>query len=351
MPYTINRSDGTLLTTIADGTIDTPPTTSLTLVGRNYAGYGTAIAENFVYLLENFAGPPPGPIGSETQGPPMTGQLWYNTTTSTLMLCLDGTNWTGLATANILSQPATVAPIIDGAATVGVSLQYARQDHIHPTDTTLAPLMSPALTGIPTAPTATPSTTSTQLATTAFVHSITDTISLITGPTGPTGPTGAASTVAGPTGPTGLTGATGAAGSSGSGAQGPQGIPGPTGPAGTGFTMAPFQYVESGPYFGVYQIFPNLLIIQSGTANMGTGSSPGTMDPYSLPVAFPNLFVSIVACEASVSGWTSDLSYPTQYGTERNGLGGFFVSCVRFNPDGSHSPDPGSAFNWIAYGY
>jgi hypothetical protein len=60
--------------------------------------------------------------------------------------------------------------LVDGTAAVGTSLRYARQDHVHPTDTTRAPLASPALTGTPTAPTATAGTNTTQLATTAFVQ-------------------------------------------------------------------------------------------------------------------------------------------------------------------------------------
>lgn len=71
--------------------------------------------------------------------------------------------------------PATVAPLIDGTAAVGTSLLYARQDHAHPTDTTRAPLVSPALTGAPTAPTAANSTANTQIATTAFVRTATTT--------------------------------------------------------------------------------------------------------------------------------------------------------------------------------
>jgi hypothetical protein len=64
---------------------------------------------------------------------------------------------------------ATVAPLIDGTAAVGTSALYARQDHVHPTDTTRAPLASPALTGTPTVPTASVSTNTTQAASTAFV--------------------------------------------------------------------------------------------------------------------------------------------------------------------------------------
>jgi len=42
MAYTIIRSNGTTLTTIQDGTINTV-STSLSLPGRNYAGYGQAL--------------------------------------------------------------------------------------------------------------------------------------------------------------------------------------------------------------------------------------------------------------------------------------------------------------------
>lgn len=86
-----------------------------------------------------------------------------------------GDNSTKLATtafvlANSTSvSPATVAPLIDGTAAVGTSLLYARQDHVHPTDTSRAPLVSPTFTGVPAAPTATVGTNTTQLATTAFV--------------------------------------------------------------------------------------------------------------------------------------------------------------------------------------
>lgn len=79
MAYTIVKSDGTPLTTIADGTINTT-STSLGLPGRNYAGYGQALDTNFVHLVENFADstPPPNPL---------KGQLWFNTNANTLYVC------------------------------------------------------------------------------------------------------------------------------------------------------------------------------------------------------------------------------------------------------------------------
>jgi hypothetical protein len=58
---------------------------------------------------------------------------------------------------------------MDGSVDVGTSLKYARQDHVHPTDTSRAPLASPTFTGIPASPTASVDTNTTQIATTAFV--------------------------------------------------------------------------------------------------------------------------------------------------------------------------------------
>jgi hypothetical protein len=58
---------------------------------------------------------------------------------------------------------------MDGTATVGTSTTVARQDHIHPSDTSRAPSASPTFTGTPTAPTATAGDNSTTLSTTAFV--------------------------------------------------------------------------------------------------------------------------------------------------------------------------------------
>jgi hypothetical protein len=69
MAYTINLTNGTIFATIPDGTINT--SSSMTLVGKNYAGYGEFLDENFIHLLEN---------GSNTTAPgaPLTGQLWWD---------------------------------------------------------------------------------------------------------------------------------------------------------------------------------------------------------------------------------------------------------------------------------
>jgi len=91
------------------------------------------------------------------------------------------TNTTQLATtAYVIGQAASATPLVDGTAAVGTSLRYARQDHVHPTDTSRAPLASPALTGTPTAPTATAGTNTTQIATTAFVTAAVPTVASLT---------------------------------------------------------------------------------------------------------------------------------------------------------------------------
>lgn len=79
MAYTIVKTDGTVLTTVADGTINTT-STSLGLPGRNYAGYGQSVDTNFVHQVENFADTTPPPNA-------LKGQLWYNTNNSTLNVC------------------------------------------------------------------------------------------------------------------------------------------------------------------------------------------------------------------------------------------------------------------------
>jgi len=79
MAYTIVKSDGTVLTTIADGTINTT-NTSLGLPGRNYAGYGESLDTNFVHITENFA-------DSTPPANPLRGQIWYDTSDSTLKVC------------------------------------------------------------------------------------------------------------------------------------------------------------------------------------------------------------------------------------------------------------------------
>jgi hypothetical protein len=77
--YTIVRTNGTVLTTIPDGVVNTT-STPLSLPGRNFASYGQIVDTNFVKALENFA---------DTTVPdnPIRGQLWYKTDSEILYIC------------------------------------------------------------------------------------------------------------------------------------------------------------------------------------------------------------------------------------------------------------------------
>jgi hypothetical protein len=100
-----------------------------------------------------------------TASPALTG-------TPTAPTAAANTNTTQVATtAFVLGQASSTTPNMDGTGAVGTSNTLARADHVHPTDTSRAPLASPGLTGTPTAPTASAGDNSTKLATTAYVRS------------------------------------------------------------------------------------------------------------------------------------------------------------------------------------
>jgi len=92
MAYTINLTDGTVFATITDGTINT--SSSMILVGKNYAGYGEFLDENFIHLLESNA-------NTTAPAAPLTGQLWWDKTNTLLKV------YTGTAFKNIGSATAS----------------------------------------------------------------------------------------------------------------------------------------------------------------------------------------------------------------------------------------------------
>ena len=105
MAYTINLTDGTVFATITDGTINqiasgTPGVPLVVLVGKNYAGYGEFLDENFVHLLEN---------GSNTIAPtsPLTGQLWWDKTNNILKVASGAGFKTITGSTSSVSEPTT----------------------------------------------------------------------------------------------------------------------------------------------------------------------------------------------------------------------------------------------------
>ena len=85
MAYTVNKTDGT---------IDT--TTDLTLIGKNYAGYGEFFNENLVKLLENFA-------NTSAPASPIAGQMWWDKTNNLLKV------YTGTAFKTVSSSTASAS--------------------------------------------------------------------------------------------------------------------------------------------------------------------------------------------------------------------------------------------------
>jgi hypothetical protein len=103
MAYTITTTAGVALATIADGTVNTG-TTSLTLIGKNYAGYGIFLNENYIKLLENF---------SNTTAPSaaLTGQLWYDSTNNVLKVYAGGAAGWKPISSSAASSSAPTSPV------------------------------------------------------------------------------------------------------------------------------------------------------------------------------------------------------------------------------------------------
>jgi hypothetical protein len=101
MAYQVNKTDGTIVATVADGQID-QLSTNLTLIGKNYSGFGEALNENFIKLLENF---------SSTAAPerPIRGQIWFDTAENKLKV-YNGADFIPVSSATISStQPDTLS--------------------------------------------------------------------------------------------------------------------------------------------------------------------------------------------------------------------------------------------------
>jgi hypothetical protein len=100
MAYNITTTAGAAITTVADGTVNSSAT-SLTLIGKNYAGYGIFLNENYVGLLEHFA-------ATTAPTAPLTGQLWYDSANQVLKV-YNGSAWKPLSTSNSTSSTPSTA--------------------------------------------------------------------------------------------------------------------------------------------------------------------------------------------------------------------------------------------------
>ena len=92
MAYSINKTDGTLLATVADGQVD-DLSTDITLIGKNYSGFGESLNENFIKLLENFA-------STSRPDNPIRGQIWFDASEAKLKV-YTGTGFVPVSSASI----------------------------------------------------------------------------------------------------------------------------------------------------------------------------------------------------------------------------------------------------------
>lgn len=129
MSYKINKTDGVLLVDLVDGRIDTD-TTDLTLIGRNFSGYGELFNENFVKILENFASVSP-------PGKPLIGQLWYDASDGRLKL------WNG---TQFRSTDTTVVSSIEPQLLAGDIWIDSRRQQLYFNDGTATTLSGPIYT-------------------------------------------------------------------------------------------------------------------------------------------------------------------------------------------------------------
>ena len=112
MAYNINLSNGTALISggLTDGTID-QTNSSLTLVGKNYPGYGVFLNQNFIQLMENFA-------KASAPTAPLPGQLWYDSAGRYLKLNTSTTKGTASAAWKVISM-ITSSSSYTGTAVIG----------------------------------------------------------------------------------------------------------------------------------------------------------------------------------------------------------------------------------------
>lgn len=102
MAYVLNRSDGSVLTTVNDNTVNT--TYPVKFIGKSRLVYGETLNENLLALLENFN-------GGVAPSNPLQGQLWYDSTANAVMVCTNevGPVWQALDTVKT-APPVTPVP-------------------------------------------------------------------------------------------------------------------------------------------------------------------------------------------------------------------------------------------------
>lgn len=102
--------------------------------------------------LSSSSGALNGTIGGTTPAAGTFTTLSASSSATVPTVAVDTSSTAAASTAWVLAQAGTSNPIINGTAAAGSSTRWARQDHVHPTDTTRAPINSPTFTGSVTLP-------------------------------------------------------------------------------------------------------------------------------------------------------------------------------------------------------
>jgi hypothetical protein len=97
MSYNINKTDGNVVAVITDGQTNST-STSLTLVGQSYIGYGEILQENLVAIMENFA-------KANAPAHPITGQLWFDSHNNILNVYTSGSTWKKISYSTVSNDP------------------------------------------------------------------------------------------------------------------------------------------------------------------------------------------------------------------------------------------------------
>ena len=311
------------------------------LIGQNAINYGTAVAQNTVQMMSNFAG---GIVPNDTIS--LQGQLWFNAvgpTNGSLYVKYNANstggiaNWRKIVTVddignnnanNIIGGVRGDIPIQNGTTNTGFITAGPNGYILMSTGPLNLPIWqaAPSFTGAtgpqgPAGPAGPPGTTGPAGA---------------TGPQGPQGPqgfqgpsgapgaqgaSGAAGAIgaSGPVGPAGTTGPVGATGPAGAaGAPGPTGATGPTGPAGaTGPVGAtgPAATGSSNLIRNGYQQFSSGLIMQWGYRNFSTE----TYSKVFFPIAFPTQILGAQAVLSQIIGYTHNCDQQAQISSLETG--------------------------------
>lgn len=89
MAYTVNNTVGTEVAVVLDGQTDNS-STSIVFIGKAVTNYGEIQNENFLWLLENFAGP-------TDPANPQEGQIWWDTAHKAMKVYITGVGWKNLS--------------------------------------------------------------------------------------------------------------------------------------------------------------------------------------------------------------------------------------------------------------